>query len=123
MKPLPVGMKRVTVNESGHPVGEGHHFARLLDADVDLVHALLDAGMSYATVAVKMEVSKSCIAHIATGRRRCQTIAQIRVVPLAPMVVRVPAPTKASRAKRPALPLVPVNEAALLLQQAMADWR
>jgi len=33
---------------------------------------LLEAGLSYAEVAVKFEVSKSCVAHIANGRRRCQ---------------------------------------------------
>jgi DNA-binding NarL/FixJ family response regulator len=69
--------KLVALNENGRRVGQAHPRAKLLDSEVDQVLALLDAGLSYAEVAVKFDVSKSCIAHIATGRRRGQLIARV----------------------------------------------
>jgi DNA invertase Pin-like site-specific DNA recombinase len=62
----------VALNEAGRRIGESHPRAKLLDHEVDLVHELLEAGMSYTEVAAKFDVSKSCVAHIATGRRRSQ---------------------------------------------------
>jgi len=50
--------------------GEDHPRAVLTDHEVELVHSLLNEGFSYSWVAAKMEVSKSCIQHIATGYRR-----------------------------------------------------
>jgi hypothetical protein len=50
--------------------GEAHPKARLSDAEVSLVLALADAGLSYATIAAKFEVAKSCIAGIVQGRTR-----------------------------------------------------
>lgn len=64
--------KTVAVNEFGRRVGEGHPGAKLLDREVDQVLDLLGAGLSYAEVARLYFVSKSCIAHIATCRRRAQ---------------------------------------------------
>lgn len=69
--------KTITLNENGRRVGESHPRAKLLDSEVEQVLALLDAGLSYAQVAAKMDVSKSCIAHIATGRRRSQIIERV----------------------------------------------
>lgn len=66
--------KRVNLNENNRRVGESHPRAKLLDSEVDQVLALVDAGLSYAQVASKMDVSKSCIAHIVSGRRRGQTV-------------------------------------------------
>lgn len=66
--------KLVALNENGRRIGESHPRAKLLDSEVDQVLALLDAGLSYAQVAEKFDVSKSCVAHIATGRRRSQII-------------------------------------------------
>jgi hypothetical protein len=66
--------KLIALNENGRRIGENHPRAKLLDYEVDQVLALLEAGLSYAEVSVKFEVSKSCIAHIATGRRRGQMI-------------------------------------------------
>lgn len=66
--------KTIALNENGKRVGEGHPRAKLLDSEVDQVLELLDAGLSYAQVAEKFDVSKSCIAHIATGRRRGQCV-------------------------------------------------
>lgn len=115
-------MKQVKVNERGRPVGDAHHFARMTDAEVDLVHELLDAGLSYSAIAAKMDVSKSCVAHIAKGRRRCQTAVDIRVVPDTPR--KRQCSVRAVNEKQPTLPPVLVNESALLLQRTLAsDWR
>lgn len=69
--------KSIAFNESGRRIGEGHPRAKLLDHEVEQVLALLDAGLSYAEVAAKFDVSKSCIAHIAAGRRRGQAVARL----------------------------------------------
>lgn len=66
--------KTIALNADGRRIGQSHPRAKLLDREVDLVLELLEAGLSYAEVAEKFEVSKSCIAHIATGRRRGQLI-------------------------------------------------
>lgn len=67
----------VALNEEGRRIGEGHPRAKLLDAEVDQVLELIADGYSYAAVAEKMDVSKSCVAHIASGRRRSQTVARV----------------------------------------------
>jgi DNA-binding NarL/FixJ family response regulator len=69
--------KLVSLNDSGRRIGQEHPRAKLLDAEVEQVLELLDAGLSYSAVARKMDVSKSCIAHIATGRRRGQTVVRV----------------------------------------------
>lgn len=69
--------KTIALNENGRRVGESHPRAKLLDHEVDQVLDLLEAGLSYAEVAVKFDVSKSCIAHIATGRRRGQAVCRL----------------------------------------------
>lgn len=69
--------KTVTLNELGRRIGESHPRAKLTDAEVDLVLELLADGMSLAQVAEKMDVSKSCIAHISSGRRRGQLVDRI----------------------------------------------
>jgi hypothetical protein len=69
--------KTVALNEAGRRVGESHPRAKLLDREVQQVLDLLDAGLSYAEVARKFDVSKSCIAHIATGRRRGQVVVRL----------------------------------------------
>lgn len=69
--------KLVTLNENNRLVGQAHPRAKLMDSEVDLVHDLLESGLSLAAVAAKMDVSKSCIAHIASGRRRGQLVARV----------------------------------------------
>lgn len=69
--------KTITLNENGRRIGESHPRAKLLDHEVEQVLELLEAKMSYAKIAEKFDVSKSCIAHIATGRRRGQPIGRI----------------------------------------------
>lgn len=68
--------KMIDLNELGRRVGQSHPRAKLLDREVDQVLDLLEAGLSYSTIAGKFAVSKSCVAHIATGRRRGQTVAR-----------------------------------------------
>ena len=68
---------KLHLNDLGRRIGESHPRAKLTDADVELVHALVEDGLSYAQVAVKMGVSKSCVAHIASGRRRGQVAMRI----------------------------------------------
>jgi len=69
--------KLVALNEANRRVGENHPRAKLLDAEVEQVHALVESGLSYAQVAEKMGVSKSCVAHIESGRRRGQSVARV----------------------------------------------
>lgn len=69
--------KTIALNDNGRRIGESHPRAKLLDHEVDQVLALLESGLSYAQVAEKFDVSKSCIAHIATGRRRGQPIGRM----------------------------------------------
>ena len=66
--------KTIMLNENGRRIGQSHPRAKLLDREVDHALDLLEAGLSYAEVARKLDVSKSCIAHIATGRRRHQVV-------------------------------------------------
>lgn len=75
--------KLVALNENNRRVGEHHPRAKLLDHEVDLVLALIDDGLSRAQVAEKFAVSKSCIAHIASGRRRGQAVARVVRVSIA----------------------------------------
>lgn len=69
--------KTITLNENARRVGESHPGAKLMDSEVDQVHELLEAGLSLAEVARKMDVSKSCIQHIASGRNRSQLPARV----------------------------------------------
>lgn len=69
--------KLIALNENGRRINESHPRSKLLDNEVNLVLDLLEAGMSYAEVAQKFDVSKSCVAHIATGRRRGQSVYRV----------------------------------------------
>lgn len=68
--------KIVAVNAAGYRIGEGHHRAKLTDADIDLILYLRDEGLSYAEIAAKfddgMTVSKSTVRDICLGRIRAQ---------------------------------------------------
>lgn len=63
----------VALSEIGRRIGEGHPRAKLLDREVDQVHELHEAGFSYSQIAEKMQISKSGVAHVISGRRRAQT--------------------------------------------------
>ncbi len=69
--------KLVALNENGRRIGQHHPRAKLLDAEVEQVLDLLDGGLSYSAVAAKMDVSKSCVQHIANGSRRSQIVARV----------------------------------------------
>lgn len=68
----------VAVNEHGQVIGQDHHSAKLSEADVDLIHDLRDAGLSYCEISKKFDdgvsVSKQMVMLICNGRRRCQTV-------------------------------------------------
>ena len=86
-------MKKVRVNEVGRRIGEGHHMARLSDAEVEQL--INDRGpddaprMSYTQLARKYGISKSSVRDILIGRRRGQ---------IGPSVVR-PDPKRPKRQK------------------------
>lgn len=63
----------VAVNERGGAIGEDHPRAVLSDEEVGWLLELRGDGYSYAWLAVKFEVSKSCVQKICTGRRRSVT--------------------------------------------------
>ena len=115
----------VAVNDQGRRIGEGHPLARLSDAEVDLIHELREAGMSYGELATRFGVSKSCIAHILTGRRRGEVPAAWVPRPVKP--AKPAAPRKRTRTnKRPSQPAEQAAEpqgAVLLQQQLNAAWR
>lgn len=75
--------RRVGVNERGRPVGETHPLAKLSDADIELIHELREAGLSYAQIAGKFDdgvsVSKSHVRDILSGRRRGQAPVRFKV--------------------------------------------
>lgn len=65
--------KVIALNSHGRVVGENHPRARLLDSEIDQLFELHEAGFSYSQIAAKMDLSKSGVAHVISGRRRCQT--------------------------------------------------
>ena len=70
-------MREIRLNEAGRRIGESHPNTKLTDHDVELILALVDAGLSYTEVAEKFEVSKRCIQHIVSGRTRGQWAARM----------------------------------------------
>ena len=65
----------IEVNGRACVVGETHHRAKLTDADVDLIHALAEAGLSQRDIARKFDdipggISRSTVRDILSGRRR-----------------------------------------------------
>jgi hypothetical protein len=90
-------MKLVAINENGMRMGEGHGRAKLSDEDVELIQSLLECRdmlideytkvgltwgfirnvlaekqLSYRGIAVKFEISKSHVRHIANGTVRAR---------------------------------------------------
>jgi hypothetical protein len=68
--------RRIRVNDRGQRIGEGHHMAKLTDAEVDQLIA--DRGpedkplMSYSQLAARYGISKSSVRDYLIGRRRGQ---------------------------------------------------
>lgn len=77
--------KLVAVNERGLRIGEDHQNARYTDGEVAMVLELRDAGWGYKRIAKAVDMPRTTVRDICTGRRRCQTAAQWRGV-------RVPKP-------------------------------
>ena len=71
-----VMQKLVALNERGSRIGQEHPGAKLTDAEVAVLLDLRDEGYSYAWLAAKFDVSKSCARWICTGRNRSQTTAR-----------------------------------------------
>lgn len=64
--------KTVAVNERGLRIGEDHPNARYTDGEVAMVLELRDEGWGYKRIAKALEMPKSTVRDICTGRRRCQ---------------------------------------------------
>lgn len=73
-----MGARLVWVNELGYPIGEGHHRAKLTDADVQQILELhFDHGLGYGTIAKKFDdlpggLSKAQVARVCRGQQRGQ---------------------------------------------------
>lgn len=66
--------RRIGVNESGRRVGQGHHNAKLTDAEVDLVRELReDHGYTYGQIADWFGATAQTIKDICLYKRRAQT--------------------------------------------------
>ena len=74
----------IPVNARGYRIGEQHHRAKLSAHDVELIHELLDGGMSQRLVAQKFEVSRSSIRDIRNGRNHSQSPDAYRQCPKRP---------------------------------------
>lgn len=77
--------RMLAVNEKGYRIGEDRHGAKLSDAQVDELLALIDggtairsakaraaAGLTHRALALRFGVSRGTISGIASGRRRGQ---------------------------------------------------
>lgn len=75
----------VGVNERGYRVGEDHHRSRLSNADVDMIHLLHEAGLTYRQIIAKLDhivppIGKSTIHDIVTYRGRAQRPERFKLV-------------------------------------------
>lgn len=111
----------VALSAEGCRIGEQHPRAVLTDHEVGLVLDLLAAGFSYSELATKFDISKSCIAHIATGRRRCQT--PERYVPPPVTSAKKDRTARNGWKKKKKTEGPQVNESAIALQAALNSWR
>ena len=70
----------VAVNDAGLRIGEDHQNARYTNGEVEMVLTLRDEGKSYGEIARMVEMPKSTVRDICTGRRRCQYPANFKTV-------------------------------------------
>lgn len=104
----------VALTGGGRRAGETHPRAKLSDAEVELVHGLRESGLSLAKIAEKMSVSKACVAHICSGRRRGQIVER--------WVLAMPSkPSSGSKSRW--RPKAPVEDPVLVLQDGLQGWR
>ena len=76
--------RQVAFNEHGQRIGEGHHKAACSDREVELARRLHAEGRSYAWLAGKFGVSKSCVAWWCRYQRRAQLPAGVKEVHVPP---------------------------------------
>ena len=72
--------KTAAVNERGLRIGEDHQNARYTNAEIEMVLTLRDEDKSYGEIARLVEMPKSTVRDICTGRRRCQYPADFKTV-------------------------------------------
>ena len=72
--------KTVAVNERRLRIGEAHQTARYTNAEIEMVVTLRDEDKSYGEIARLVEMPKSTVRDICTGRRRCQYPADFKTV-------------------------------------------
>lgn len=121
--PLPSKPVFVPLNSEGRRIGEAHPGAKLLDREIDIVFELRESGMSYSQIAAKMGISKSCVAHVIKGRRRCQLPERwVQLAPL-PASPRAPRPRGQPPAVRQPVETPAMPEGVTELQNAIRTWR
>jgi hypothetical protein len=72
--------KAVAVNEAGLRIGEDHQNARYTNGEIEMVLALREDGKSYGEISRLVEMPKSTVRDICTGRRRGQYPADFKTV-------------------------------------------
>lgn len=72
--------KTVAVNEAGLRIGEDHPNARYTNGEIEMVLTLRDDDKSYGEIARPVQMPKSTVRDICTGRRRCQYAANFKTV-------------------------------------------
>lgn len=66
-------LERIPVGIHGARIGQWHPRAIYADAEIEMVFALRDAGMSLSSIARKLEMPKSTVWAICAGKLRCAT--------------------------------------------------
>lgn len=72
--------KIVAVNERGLRIGEDHQNAKYTNGEIEMVLTLRDDGKSYGEIARLVEMPKSTVSDICSGRRRCQYPSDFKTV-------------------------------------------
>lgn len=79
-----MGRKLIALNDRGYRIGEGHHRAKLTDADIETILYLRDQGLSCSQIAAKWDepggvrISKSTVRDICSGAIRGQYAARVK---------------------------------------------
>lgn len=108
----------IALSDTGYAVGEGHHNAKLTNADVDSVFELREAGLSLSQIGLKFGVGKACIFKILHGRTRAETPVAWRTG------VSTPGTARTRLRSKPASAEAQNDSGGALLQRALnAAWR
>lgn len=70
----------IGLNAQGLRVGQYHQRAKITDAQVLRLHDLRAQGWGYARLAAEFGISKRHVRNICSGKSRCQSVAQFRIV-------------------------------------------